>query len=105
MLSVQIDRIIPIDEAKEDFEKIIATLSEESAGDNLFILTRDGKPAVAVVNIRYLSDITGDDIEANEDFKTSESSADAPRSTEFDKDGNAVSSHLHGTQPIEQINE
>lgn len=69
MISVQIDKIIPLAEAKEDFETIISDVSEEGNQNNLYILTRDGKPAVAIVNINYLSELTGDDIAADANFK------------------------------------
>ncbi|GEM_PF-3092487 len=95
MLSVQIDKIIPLDEAKEDFEKIVEAISQEDGGNNLYILTRDGKPAIAIVNIKYLSDITGDDIAADGDFKDSEGSegeANA-KGADFDPEGNRKPDH------------
>ena len=95
MLSVQIDKIIPLDEAKEDFEKIVEAISQEGGGNNLYILTRDGKPAIAIVNIKYLSDITGDDIAADGDFKESEGSEGEAntKGADFDPEGNRKPDH------------
>lgn len=95
MLSVQIDKIIPLDEAKEDFEKIVEAISQEDGGNNLYILTRDGKPAIAIVNIKYLSDITGDDIAADGDFKDSEGSEGEAntKGADFDPEGNRKPDH------------
>lgn len=80
MLSVQIDRIIPIDEVKEEFEKIVEEVSEGGGDNNLFILTREGKPAVAIVNIKYLSDLTGDDIISDANFTDDDGAKEGPDS-------------------------
>lgn len=51
MIEVPIDKIIPIEEALGDIEKIINSAGEK---DNLYVLTKNGKPYAAIVNIDYL---------------------------------------------------
>lgn len=49
-------KIIPISEARAK----LADLADKASGDNYFLLTRGGKPEVALVDIKYLEKLEKD---------------------------------------------
>lgn len=51
MLHVPIDKIIPLTTARDTLSKIIADVE---SGTPLYVLTKNGKPSVAVMSIDYL---------------------------------------------------
>lgn len=57
MLSVDIEKIIPVTEARDMFNKII---DEVEGSDALYVLTKNGKPAAVVVGINHLEKLTGE---------------------------------------------
>lgn len=57
MLSVDIEKIIPVTEARDMFNKII---DEVEGSDDLYVLTKNGKPAAVVVGINHLEKLTGE---------------------------------------------
>jgi len=57
MLSVDIEKIIPVTEARDMFNKII---DEVEGSDELYVLTKNGKPAAVVVGINHLEKLTGE---------------------------------------------
>ncbi len=57
-LKVSLENIIPLTEARDHFSQIV----NEVLRDKLYILTKGGKPAVAVIDVRYLESLTGGSI-------------------------------------------
>lgn len=57
-LRVSLDNIIPLTEARDHFSQIV----NEVQKDNLYVLTKGGKPAVAIVDVKYLEQITGGNV-------------------------------------------
>jgi prevent-host-death family protein len=49
-LKVALDRIIPLTEARARLSEIV----EQTSGDQFWVLTRRGRPRVAVVDVEYL---------------------------------------------------
>jgi prevent-host-death family protein len=49
-LKVALDRIIPLTEARARLGEIV----EQTSGDQFWVLTRRGRPRVAVVDVEYL---------------------------------------------------
>lgn len=57
MLQVNIEKIIPVTEARDMFNRII----DDVEGTNeLYVLTKNGKPAAVVVGVNHLEKLTGD---------------------------------------------
>lgn len=55
MISVPIDRIVPLTDARDNFSRLVADV--ETITDGLYVLTKGGKPAIALINIKYLEEI------------------------------------------------
>ena len=49
-LKVALDRIIPLTEARARLRELV----EQTSGDQFWVLTRHGRPRVAVVDVEYL---------------------------------------------------
>ena len=56
MLEVDISKILPVTEARDSLNKII---DDVSAGDELYVLTVNGKPSAVVVGVHHLEKLTG----------------------------------------------
>jgi prevent-host-death family protein len=54
-LKVSLENIIPLTEARDHFSQIVTEVQK----DKLFILTKGGKPAVAIMDVKYLESVTG----------------------------------------------
>lgn len=54
-LKVSLENIIPLTEARDHFSQIVAEVQK----DKLYVLTKGGKPAVAIIDVKYLESITG----------------------------------------------
>ena len=52
-LNVALDRIIPLTEARARLSEIV----EQTSGDRFWVLTRQGRPRVAVVDVEYLDQL------------------------------------------------
>ena len=61
-LRVSLENIIPLTEARDHFSQIV----NEVQKDKLYVLTKGGKPAVAIVDVKYLEAITGGNV--NKDY-------------------------------------
>ena len=59
-LRVSLDNIIPLTEARDHFSQIVA----EVQTDKLYVLTKGGKPAVAIIDVKYLEMISGGEIKS-----------------------------------------
>jgi prevent-host-death family protein len=53
MLKVSIDHIIPLTEARARLSELV----EKTTGDQFWVLTKRGKPRVAVVDVDYLDQL------------------------------------------------
>jgi len=58
-LRVSLENIIPLTYARDHFSQIVAEVQK----DKLFVLTKGGKPAVAIIDVRYLESVTGGQIQ------------------------------------------
>lgn len=56
MLEVDIDKILPVTEARDSFNKIV---DEVEGTDHVYVLTKNGKPAAVVVGVNHLEKLTG----------------------------------------------
>lgn len=56
MLEVDIDKILPINEVKDNFDDII---TEVSATDGMYVVTKNGSPAAVIVGMHHQSKLTG----------------------------------------------
>jgi len=54
-LKVSLENIIPLTEARDHFSQIVTEVQR----DKLYVLTKGGKPAVAIIDVKYLETITG----------------------------------------------
>lgn len=59
MIHADLDKILPEADA---LEKITSIIEEVETNQELFIITKSGRPAVAVINIDYLEELTGSQI-------------------------------------------
>lgn len=57
MLSVDIEKIIPVTSARDMFNKIV---DDVEGSDELYVLTKNGKPAAVVVGVNHLEKLTGE---------------------------------------------
>ncbi|MBI2263439.1 type II toxin-antitoxin system Phd/YefM family antitoxin, partial [Candidatus Berkelbacteria bacterium] len=55
MLEVEINKILPLTEARDNFSKIVGEVEQ----GELYVLTKNGKPAVAIINVAKLEEMTG----------------------------------------------
>ncbi|MCX6810267.1 MAG: type II toxin-antitoxin system prevent-host-death family antitoxin [Candidatus Berkelbacteria bacterium] len=56
MLEVDIDKILPVTEARDNFNKII---DEVEGSDSMYVLTKNGKPSAVIVGVNHLEKLTG----------------------------------------------
>lgn len=56
MLEVKIEKIVPITDARDSFNRII---DEVDATDEMYVITKNGKPAAIVVGVHHLEKLTG----------------------------------------------
>lgn len=54
-LKVSLENIIPLTEARDHFSQIVTEVQK----DKLYVLTKGGKPAVAIIDVKYLETLTG----------------------------------------------
>ncbi len=56
MLEVDIEKIIPITEARDSFNQIIEGVE---ASDDMYVVTKNGKPSAIIVGVHHLEKLTG----------------------------------------------
>ncbi|MBI3495333.1 type II toxin-antitoxin system Phd/YefM family antitoxin [Candidatus Berkelbacteria bacterium] len=61
MLQVPIDKILPLTEMRDTFSKIVSDLE---TGTPLYILTKNGKPSVAVLSVGQLQKLINQKVQA-----------------------------------------
>ena len=54
-LKVSLENIIPLTYARDHFSQIVSEVQR----DKLYVLTKGGIPAVAIIDVKYLETITG----------------------------------------------
>lgn len=57
MLQVNIEKILPVTEARDMFNKIV---DDVEGTDELWVLTKNGKPAAVMVGVNHLEKLTGE---------------------------------------------
>lgn len=57
-LKVSLENIIPLTEARDHFSQIVTEVQK----DKLYVLTKGGKPAVAIIDVKYLEHLTGGEV-------------------------------------------
>lgn len=57
-LKVSLENIIPLTEARDHFSQIVSEVQK----DKLYVLTKGGKPAVAIIDVKYLEHLTGGEV-------------------------------------------
>lgn len=57
MLEVQIENIIPVTEARDRFNQLV---DKVEGTDDLFVMTKNGKPAAILVGVHHLEKLTGE---------------------------------------------
>ncbi|MFA7244303.1 MAG: type II toxin-antitoxin system prevent-host-death family antitoxin [Patescibacteria group bacterium] len=78
MLQVDIEKIIPVTEARDMFNKIV---DEVEGTDNMYVLTKNGKPSAVLVGVNHLEKLTGTE-GAKVMAKISDMASDSPESTQ-----------------------
>ncbi len=56
MLEVDIDKILPLTEARDNFNKII---DDVEGTEKMYVLTKNGKPSAVIVGVNHLEKLTG----------------------------------------------
>lgn len=74
MISVPIDRIVPLTDARDNFSRLISDI--ETLSDGLYVLTKGGKPAIALINIKYLEEIMTNGPAANHELRITKHESD-----------------------------
>lgn len=62
MLEVQIENIIPVTEARDKFNQLVDGVE---SSDNMYVMTKNGKPTAVLVGVHHLEKLTG---ESHEDL-------------------------------------
>lgn len=75
MLEVQIENIIPVTEARDKFNQMVDAVE---GTEELYVLTKNGKPAAIVVGIHHLEKLTGETHSAVFGSETESTSSAAP---------------------------
>jgi len=57
MLQVNVDKILPVTEARDKFNQIVDGVE---GTDDLYVLTKNGKPSAVVVGVNHLEKLTGE---------------------------------------------
>jgi len=60
MLEVKIENIIPATEAKDKFNQLVDSVE---GSDDMFVMTKDGKPSAILVGVHHLEKLTGENHE------------------------------------------
>lgn len=73
MLEVDIEKIIPVTDARDSLNQIIETVD---GSDALYVITKNGKPSAIIVGVHHLEKLTG--IKSDELIVDEEATAPAP---------------------------
>ncbi len=80
MLEVQVDNILPVTEARDKLNQLIDSVE---SSDNMYVMTKNGKPCAILVGVHHLEKLTGEKHEDlfgnnNKSNETEESMSDDP---------------------------
>jgi len=67
MLEVDIEKIIPVTDARDSLNQIIETVE---SSDSMYVITKNGKPSAIIVGVHHLEKLTGmktDDLSVDEE--------------------------------------
>lgn len=67
MLEVEINKILPLTEARDNFSKIVGEVEK----GELYVLTKNGKPAVAIINVAKLEEMIGQHLKETSNIQSS----------------------------------
>jgi len=70
MLEVDIEKIIPVTDARDSLNQIIETVE---GSDSMYVITKNGKPSAIIVGVHHLEKLTGmksDELTVDEDIET-----------------------------------
>lgn len=95
MLEVKIDKILPITEARDSFNKIVDDVEES---DELYVLTKNGKPTAVMVGVHHLEKLTGT---SHEELMGAAAAAGTVMAEETNKQEENMSTNSNITPPIE----
>lgn len=73
MLEVDIEKIIPVTDARDSLNQIIETVE---GSDSMYVITKNGKPSAIIVGVHHLEKLTG--MKSNELSVDEEPEAAAP---------------------------
>ncbi|MEX2012549.1 MAG: type II toxin-antitoxin system Phd/YefM family antitoxin [Patescibacteria group bacterium] len=59
-----IDRIVPLTDARDNFSRLVNDIEKQS--DGMYVLTKGGKPAIALINIEFLNKLMNGDVKMPE---------------------------------------
>jgi len=85
MLEVKIEKILPVTEARDSFNKLI---DEVEGTDELYVLTKNGKPAAVIVGVHHLEKLTGT---SEEELMEKADEADTTSGSSATNDSSSVS--------------
>ena len=69
MLEVDIEKIIPVTDARDSLNQIIETVE---GSDSMYVITKNGKPSAIIVGVHHLEKLTGmksDELTVDEDIE------------------------------------
>jgi prevent-host-death family protein len=103
-LKVSLHNIIPLTEARDHFSQIV----NEVQRDKLYVLTKGGKPVVAIIDVKYLETVSGGSINAGQveeeiqkdPVKVGRTPMIKLNSTPFQPSGNPINPKPYSPNPI-----
>jgi len=66
MIKVDLDKIITAKALQEHLEQILLETEEE---EKLFVITKNGRPKAALINVDYLQELTGRNVDEAEEYE------------------------------------
>lgn len=100
MLEVKIENIIPVTEARDSFNQLVDNVE---GSDDMFVLTKNGKPSAILVGVQHLEKLTGTSHE--ELLKEVEDAGDSSASTATPETPVTSSEPISSPAPEATVNE
>jgi len=101
-MNVNIEKILPVTEVRDSLNKII---DEVESSDELYVVTKNGKPSAIIVGVHHLEKLTGikhDQLMPESDFPTGVSGASVVQSS-TNTDDTAAASTTPSAIPADQL--
>ncbi len=83
MLDVNVEKILPVTEVRDSLNKII---DEVEGSDELYVITKNGKPSAILVGVHHLEKLTGishQELMPDDDLVAAGNATPAPATTDF----------------------